>query len=262
MGVAPWWVTLPIQGLTAYALFTPMHDASHGSVSRRKWVNEVVGRVCSLVLTAPFGAFRWAHLLHHKHTNEADHDPDHWTGAGPWWQLPLRWATLDLHYYVFYATHWSERPVRERVETVATVAGLVAVLTGLAMSGWGLEVLLCWVLPARFAITALAFLFDYLPHHPHEITSSEDRYRATHNFRELWLTPVLLYQNYHLLHHLQPGVPFYRYAAVWRARKERFEARGASTRSVFTGLWPFNGASDVVAEGELRPDANCSSQQL
>ena len=33
---------------------------------------------------------------------------------------------------------------------------------------------------------------------------------------ERLLSPLMLYQNYHLVHHLHPLVPFYRYIAVWR----------------------------------------------
>ena len=42
------------------------------------------------------------------------------------------------------------------------------------------------------------------------------------------MSPVLLYQNYHLVHHLHPLVPFYQYvvglaaqrgAATWRATR-------------------------------------------
>ena len=39
---------------------------------------------------------------------------------------------------------------------------------------------------------------------------------------ELLLTPALLYQNYHLVHHLHPLVPFYRYLTVWRRNEPRY----------------------------------------
>ena len=29
-----------------------------------------------------------------------------------------------------------------------------------------------------------------------------------------------MYQNYHLVHHLYPTVPFYRYGKVWKAREQ------------------------------------------
>ena len=32
----------------------------------------------------------------------------------------------------------------------------------------------------------------------------------------------MLYQNYHLVHHLHPLIPFYRYLAVWRRNEETY----------------------------------------
>lgn len=42
---------------------------------------------------------------------------------------------------------------------------------------------------------------------------------------ERFLTPAMLYQNYHLVHHLHPIVPFYRYIAVWRRNEEEYLER-------------------------------------
>ena len=60
---------------------------------------------------------------------------------------------------------------------------------------------------------ALAWWFDWLPHHGLDETQSENRYRATRNRVGMeWLfTPLMLSQNYHLVHHLHPSIPFYRY---------------------------------------------------
>ena len=67
----------------------------------------------------------------------------------------------------------------------------------------------------------LAWWFDWLPHHGLEDTQSENRYRATRNRvgMEWLLTPLLLSQNYHLVHHLHPSIPFYRYVADLAAQR-------------------------------------------
>jgi fatty acid desaturase len=41
---------------------------------------------------------------------------------------------------------------------------------------------------------------------------------------ERLVSPLLLYQNYHLVHHLHPIVPFHRYITVWRRREEDYLA--------------------------------------
>jgi beta-carotene hydroxylase len=217
-GALPYWAAVVISTPLAYIAFTPMHDATHGSVARAKWINAVVGRACGLVLFAPYSAFRWAHLTHHKHTNHADHDPDMWSATGPVWTHPLRWLTQDIGYYVHYVRAWKSRPVRERAETVGTLVSLVAVVALAFWAGYGWEVTLLWLVPARLALGLLAFLFDYVPHHPYAATAKEDRFAATRNLGTDVLSPFLLYQNWHLSHHLTPGVPFYRYGKAWRAR--------------------------------------------
>jgi fatty acid desaturase len=218
LGLLPAWAAVPLVAASLYLSFTPMHDSAHRSVSRRRWVNSVVGWVCGFLMCAPFVAFRYAHLRHHHHTNEEGRDPDQWSGQGPWWQLPLRWMTQDLHYYGVYLAVWDKRPVRERLEAALTLGLVLATLLGLVALGYGVEVVLFWLLPTRLAVMALAFLFDYVPHRPHQVPARQDAYKATRNLGRLWLTPVLLYQNYHLSHHLYPGVPFYRYKKAWFAR--------------------------------------------
>ena len=237
----------------AFAAFTPMHDASHRSVSRNEWLNEVVGRASSMVLLAPYVAFRYVHLQHHKHTNDAEHDPDFYAGRGSKWLLPLRWLTQDFHYYWVIATRWRQRPTAERVEVVINVATIVALVAGFIASGHGLTLLLAWLVPVRLAIACLALSFDYLPHVPYAARASEDRFAATRILIAPGLTGLFLFQNYHLIHHLYPGVPFYRYRKVFEARRDKLLAQGAR-------VWRWGGpdahgssVSTVEPEGAMKP---------
>ncbi|MEN0060655.1 MAG: fatty acid desaturase [Myxococcota bacterium] len=208
----------------SFVAFTPMHDSAHRAVGRAPWLNGLIGRVCATILLVPYGAFRHIHLTHHRYTNDPERDPDLYSGTGASWQLPFRWMTQDLYYYVRYVQ--AGRPAAELLEAAFTVVGLIALVTTLGLSfGWT-PVLLGWVLPTRLAVTFLAFAFDYLPHHPHAVPAAEDPYQATRVIDRPWLTPVLLFQNYHLIHHLYPAIPFYRYAKVWRAKRSELLAKG------------------------------------
>lgn len=77
-------------------------------------------------------------------------------------------------------------------------------------------------MPTRIAIASLAFSFDCIPHYRHRARGPEDPYRATSNRAGLeWLlTPLMLFQNCHLFHHLNPTVPFFRYPSVRCARED------------------------------------------
>lgn len=201
----------------AYVAFTPMHDAAHRSISRIPLLNELAGRLAILPLFGPFLAVRYVHLEHHKHTNDPAADPDHWSGRGPRLLLPLRWLSQDLHYYAVYARAHSTRPRREQLEIALTMLALVAIATALVALGHTTTLLLGWLLPARVAIGVLAFAFDYLPHRPHDVPARTDRFAATHVFEGRIKCVASLGQSLHRVHHFYPGVPFYRYAAVWRA---------------------------------------------
>ncbi|WP_437766082.1 fatty acid desaturase [Sorangium sp. So ce281] len=206
--------------VAAYAAFTPMHEASHRSLARSALLNGVIGRLSGLLLMAPFLAVRHFHLEHHKHTNEADRDPDYWSGRGPWYLLPLRWATQDLHYYYLFLRSYHAQKRAERIETVASLAAMLALVALAFGLGYGELALLYWILPARLAIFFLAFAFDYLPHYPHEITATQDRYSATRAVDSALFNVLLFGQTYHLIHHLYPAVPFFRYRTVWKHQRE------------------------------------------
>ncbi len=213
--------------MASFAAFTPMHDASHQSVSRNDIVNNTIGRLCGFTLGAPLAAFRYVHLEHHKHTNDPARDPDYYAGRGRAWQLPLRWLTQDLHYYIRILRAWRRRPRSERIEIVIHFTSTGGAIALLVAAGFGYEVIFAWLVPARVAIGVLSFAFDYLPHAPHQALASENRYAATRVIEAPGLTPLLLYQNYHLIHHLYPGVPFYRYRAIFEERRSTLEAKGA-----------------------------------
>ncbi|MEE2779947.1 MAG: fatty acid desaturase [Myxococcota bacterium] len=233
-GVIPLWACCIISGVAAYLAFTPMHDAAHRSVCRPRWVNEVVGRISGFLMMAPFLAFRQVHLTHHQHTNEPDAmvDPDYWSGMGKGPTRLFFWMTQDLFYYVYVLRIGNKIPMAARAEIWLTVGIYVVAGIILTMMGHGEMVLYCWVLPARAAITFLAFAFNFLPHYPYEATRAEDRMRATRIIPGPVLTPIFVCQNYHLIHHLYPGVPFYRYSKVWHEHREMFLSQGAKERSL------------------------------
>ena len=110
--------------------------------------------------------------------------------------------------------------------------GLLAIIillisTGILI-GWSL-VLQLWILPAIIAQFFLAITFDWLPHHPHQ---EKSRYLNTRVFDIPGLSVLLLGQNYHLIHHLYPRVPFYNYKKVFSKIKDELVNEGADIRSL------------------------------
>jgi fatty acid desaturase len=230
-----------ISTLAAYAAFTVAHDAAHRSVARAPWINEGVGRLSAWILTGPFPALKEAHLAHHRDVNDPDKDPDHYSASQHAWQLPLRWWTQDLYYYVWFFRRWNKIKVAVRVETLATLVCLIAVIGFGVSQGWTRELLLYWLLPARLAIGMLSFAFDWLPQHPHSILGRQDRFRATHITEGPLFNVLFLFQNLHQVHHMYPGIPFYRYQRVWEAKRAEWVAKGVRVqRFGYAGSQPLS----------------------
>ncbi len=226
-GTMPWWATVLVNAVASYLAFTVSHDAAHHASSSNRRINRVMGSLATPLFAphACFPTWRFIHMQHHRFTNHTDGaDPDHWTMAGPAWQRPFRWITIDLWYMVFYVPRMGSRPRPERIEQVATLATFAAVIVAAVLTGHLVDLLVVLIVPCRLAILYLAWAFDYLPHNGLHDRPEEDRLRTTRNRvgLERLLTPVLIYQNYHLVHHLHPLIPFYRYLAVWRRNEETY----------------------------------------
>ncbi|MBI3224517.1 MAG: fatty acid desaturase [Mycolicibacterium cosmeticum] len=229
--------TIAASAAAIFIMFTVLHDASHYSISSRRWVNVAFGRVAMFFVSPliSFKSFAFIHIEHHRNTNDGADDPDHFVSAAPWWQLPVRFPAMDLPYIGLLVRNIRRRPRSEIVETVALMTLSVTVIVGAAFAGhlWTLAVI--YLIPERVAMFVLAWWFDWLPHHDLEDTQRGNRYRATRNRvgSEWILTPLLLSQNYHLVHHLHPSIPFYRYVAAWRRNESAYLERDPAMSTVF-----------------------------
>lgn len=232
------WAATIANTIIIYASFTPVHDASHGSVASRPYsfLNTFVGNMAALCFPLPFPAFKHLHLLHHKYTNEAK-DPDMWAGIGPTYLLPIRWFTIECKYYGVYLPKLHTRPIAEAVWAILNLVLLIVSIIFLCSNGYGREVFWGWLLPGRIALALLAFFFDYLPHRPHEVPKAVNPYEATSvtslfGEQTFYLTWPLLHQNYHNIHHLAPYIPFYMYSTVWHGMKTELLTKGTKIKPI------------------------------
>nr|WP_116707400.1 fatty acid desaturase [Actinomycetospora cinnamomea] len=267
-GVSRWWLvaTVPAHALVTFTMFTVLHEATHHAAGRLRWINDVLGRVSMpfVVAWATFPLVRFIHIEHHRHTNEdVLVDPDAWVEGGPTWQRPLRWLAIDGWYFRFYGPRMASRPRREVIGALVNLAMVIGLAVTLVVTGHGLALLMIYLLPQRLGIGVLAWWFDWLPHHDLGVTARTDRFRATRVRvgREWFMTPVMLYQNYHLVHHIHPTIPFYRYVRAWENTRDDFLARDVPIATAWgTELTPaeyraWRGLTDGMdlPAGEVRP---------
>uniref|UniRef100_A0A7S4I848 Fatty acid desaturase domain-containing protein n=1 Tax=Vannella robusta TaxID=1487602 RepID=A0A7S4I848_9EUKA len=232
-------VAVGLISVVMFMIFTPGHDAAHGSVSSSDIINGTVGRISFFLMgpIAVFGAWRTLHLRHHKFTNDPERDPDRYACNGPTWLLPLRWFTTISQYVVHWLSLVDEPGIislPEKVDAVVNLSVHFAVPLICYDLGYFYQVYYYWLLPCVFCHTMLVFAFDFLPHFQHDTRPTENRYNTTSNietYRVLQplLSIILHYQNYHLSHHLYPSIPFYRYKGKWNARREELKAKNAKT---------------------------------
>ena len=202
--------------LFGYINFTPMHEAAHGNICGRhksyKNLEILIGHLSAFTLFIPFSIFKLLHLRHHSFTNVKEHDPDYWVATCNPLLLLLKCLTIKLSYY-YHAIFRPTKAIREKWPSMFMSLALYFTLLFFAWSfDLGMQLFELWITSAIIAMAMLAFGFDWLPHTPH---SGIGRYQDTVIIDKKWLTIPLLFQNYHLIHHLYPRVPFYRYKKVY-----------------------------------------------
>jgi fatty acid desaturase len=207
-----------LSSVLSYLAYTPLHEAAHGGIGKPLALNLWTGRVAGLFFYSPFKAYRHMHIEHHRHVNHESKDPDLWSGKS----FPLlRWITQDLHYYWIFLRDAPRLDRSVRSEAYVQMAFSLAIAAVAICFGYGKIVLWGWFLPARVAIAWLAFSFNYLPHYPHDPALRDTEFKATMIRSSGWLDWPLLMQNFHLIHHLYPKVPFYRYRRIWTVSRNR-----------------------------------------
>lgn len=219
LGKLPLWLCALINGLAGYTMFSAVHDSIHRAVSSHTRLNDWVGRLALIPLSpmAGLGLFRWGHIQHHRYS-VSQQDPDRWTYQGPGWLLPIKWMLIDVWYFYVVITSRDKVAYRHLKATLIATMISLTIIGLLIANGYGLHVLMLWFIPSRIAALLLGFAFFWLPHEPHDVSQADNFTRAsTIRIGYEWLmSPLLQYQNFHLIHHLHPRTPFYNNGKVWQ----------------------------------------------
>ncbi len=77
LAIHQWWF-FPIywfaQGTMFWALFVVGHDCGHGSFSRHRWLNDLVGHLTHSLILVPYHGWRISHRTHHANTGNVETD--------------------------------------------------------------------------------------------------------------------------------------------------------------------------------------------
>jgi beta-carotene hydroxylase len=198
---------------------TVIHDASHNSAHRNRIMNAILGHGSALMLGFAFPVFTRVHLQHHAHVNDPDNDPDHFVSTGgPLWLIAARFFYHEIFFF--------KRRLWRKYELLEWCLSRLFLFTVVFLGfkyGFITYVMNFWFVPALVVGIALGLFFDYLPHRPFQ---ERDRWKNARVYPSPILNLLIFGQNYHLIHHLWPSIPWYKYQPAYYATKPLLDVKG------------------------------------
>ncbi|SDD97505.1 fatty acid desaturase [Ruegeria marina] len=230
------WLAVPVMGLVAALHSSLTHEALHGHPFRFRWLNEAL-MALPLTLCIPYNRFRDLHLAHHQDANLTDPyddpesnylDPAVWSRL-PGWQRRLyamnntlmgRMALGPLIGQVTFFRDEGRGALRGDRDILLAWAlhlpGMAAVLWVVWLSPMPVW---AFVLSVYIGLGLLK-IRTFLEHRAHE----KSRARTVVIEDRGPLAFLFLNNNYHVVHHMNPGASWYALPALYRAGKDRYLA--------------------------------------
>lgn len=213
------WCCFSINVLALHMVGTVIHDASHNVAHRDRIMNAILGHGSALMLGFSFPVFTRVHMQHHANVNDPENDPDHFVSTGgPLWLIAARFFYHEI--YFFKRKLWRKFELLEWFLARLAVALVVGVALHYGFIGY---IFNFWFSPALVVGLALGLFFDYLPHRPFQ---ERDRWKNARVYPSPILNLLIMGQNYHLIHHLWPSIPWYKYQPAYYATRPLLDAKG------------------------------------
>lgn len=97
------WFFFPLfwlmQGTMFWALFVVGHDCGHGSFSKLKWLNNLIGHLSHIPILVPYHGWRISHRTHHANTGNLDTD-ESWHPVSQSIYEQMRWYEKLFRFYL------------------------------------------------------------------------------------------------------------------------------------------------------------------
>jgi omega-6 fatty acid desaturase (delta-12 desaturase) len=226
-----------VLALALHHAYLLLHEATHASIAKRKWINALVGHVCGWLIGLPYLSRQRSHMLHHAWAGHPEGDPANkrvierfavmsdrqanrlervWRSWLPLLSLNER---LGLWLDPFRRHRVEPKLARYIQEIHASRLYLFAYFVAVVLLCWGgmLADFASWYLPAWAIQLTLDELVN-LPHHAETPLLARgdaalplwEQHRVTHSCKSLWFwsSCLLLNFNLHTAHHLYPWVPW------------------------------------------------------
>lgn len=237
-----------IHGTVIVLLFGTLHECTHGTAFKTRWLNRAVAWFAAILTLRPALYFKYRHATHHTYTQHPELDPDIVPmprSFGSYIKLVLGfsfWGKLvgTLYRGVFARFNADELSFIPQVELrrVSREARILCALYALiliasvALGTWA--ALIYWLLPRILGEPVLRAI------RMAEHTGAEESPDLLRNTRTTLCNPILrtLYWNmpYHAEHHLATSVPFHALPALHTEVLSRLECVGSNYFAVHADI--------------------------
>lgn len=206
-----------------------VHEASHGSLLRCRWANELAGFLCGVPLLLPVNAFRTNHLDHHRRRGCGARPTPEVLDFALLRSLPAYTVGVAAKSFGFLTVlpviALAKSRGRVRLRTLGEYLLMLSVLyTAHALVG-GPALLRLWLIP----LTATGLCSQVRAVAEHGLTLKGNTFTASRTVTSGPIVSLLMCNiNYHLEHHLCPNLPWYRLPAAHRLLADIYHRSGAS----------------------------------
>jgi len=248
-GSIPTWVSTPLLVLLLAWYMSFQHELTHGHPTRNETLNRLIG-LPPLAIWYPFDTYKQDHLKHHDdaHLTEpgVDTESNYITPA-----QAAGMGALALWLYKSQRTVLGRFLIGPAIVNISLWTRTARALAGgdwAALKVWAvhlpLAALLLWALERNTAITAwhyafgiaypalgLAMLRSLYEHRPGALPA----HRTVINEAAAPWRLLYLNNNYHVVHHAYPQLPWYRIPALYAAERAAWHAGNGGF--VVPGYW-------------------------
>ena len=258
------------------AFATLLHEASHGVLAKNKRLNFVLATYPSAYLVLQtFYRYKKSHCQeHHRYLGDVERDPDlrYYVSQGLLkikskkefirkYLLP-NWLFIKLPYNLWYllknrllVPDFKSQPLKVKREYYKFMFLWGCLITVLILTGTWIYFLLFWVVPLLTTFQALNCTIEVCEHYPLVVHSNKEIY-MTRNRNGNWIEKFFTgmhEENYHLIHHLFTGIPFWNlkraHAILLQDNEYRFIDRrsgGIITKSQIGGKTIIEGMFELL----------------
>jgi fatty acid desaturase len=220
-------VALLLIGSRQRALATLLHESAHGTLAKNKILNNILGTFCSgYLILQQMEDYKRSHCKdHHRHMGDPQLDPDtrfyYEQGLFDQSLTPREFCVkhiiqplflLKVPRYVEYVFKHRLLVVKgnyqERIIKLIYWSVIVGVSIGF---GFWHHLILFWVIPYFTTFQVIGWFIEMSEHYPLVKDGNVDLYMSRNRFSpwyEAFFTSIHC-ENFHLIHHLIPSVPFW-----------------------------------------------------